>query len=222
MNHIIVGVGRALWVHVAQPLLQQGQPAQGAQHFPCWTSCHRCHPDPLSFYLDPPRPLLVLWMPLTALQHGERSAPASLLPLLAGLGPGLLLREGSHVGPACWGARCLRTVSLVGDPAGCGDATAVPFCGKDRELQPFFRLLCANHAGLPWAGELQAEILVRAERWQMPTERGGKKGLKHRGRDEATASRCLGLKSRSPISAGGVGFENRHGCANKAKQRIKE
>lgn len=170
----------------------------------------------------PPRLLLVLWMPLTALQHGERSAPASLLPLLAGLGPGLLLREGGHVGPACWGARCLRTVSLVGDPAGCGDATAVPFCGKDRELQPFFRLLCANHAGLPWAGELQAEILVRAERWQMPTERGGKKGLKHRGRDEATASRCLGLKSRSPISAGGVGFENRHGCANKAKQRIKE
>lgn len=179
-------------------------------------------PRPPCFYLDPPRLLLVLWMPLTTLQHGERSAPASLLPLLAGLGPGLLLREGGHVGPACWGARCLRTVSLVGDPAGCGDATAVPFCGKDRELQPSFRLLCANHAGLPWAGELQAEILVRAERWQMPTERGGKKGLKHRGRDEATASRCLGLKSRSPISAGGVGFENRHGCANKAKQRIKE
>lgn len=63
-----------------------------------------------------------------------------------------------------------------------------------------------HHVGLPWAGEPQAELPGRAERWQMPAERGGKKELKHRGRDEATASRCLGLKSRSPISARGGGI----------------
>lgn len=83
-------------------------------------------------------------MPLTALQHGERSAPAPLSPLLAGFGPGVLLREGGHVGPVGWDARCPRTVLLVGGPAGFGDATGVPFCGKDRELQLSFRLLCAN------------------------------------------------------------------------------
>ena len=30
-NHKVVKVGRDLWVHVAQPLLQQGHPEHGAQ-----------------------------------------------------------------------------------------------------------------------------------------------------------------------------------------------
>ena len=30
-NHRMVGVSRSIWVHLLQPLLQQGHPAQGAQ-----------------------------------------------------------------------------------------------------------------------------------------------------------------------------------------------
>lgn len=32
-NHRMVGVSRSIWVHLLQPLLQQGHPAQGAQAF---------------------------------------------------------------------------------------------------------------------------------------------------------------------------------------------
>ena len=128
--------------------------------------------------------------------------------------------------PACEGeVRCPRTFQLVPGPRQLWGHYWGDVLWHRGRTATLFGVLCApllQHCLLDYlpvppvlkqsAG--QPQLPGRVRRWQMLCrERGKEEGVKGQREEWATVSRCPGLKSRSPISAWGAGFENRH-CIN--------